>query len=255
MKSVCINLFLLLLFPLSLLNAKDTAYQTNIKQLKTEIETAYYSFDTKLLYALIKKAQNLNKEKPEDWIPDYYCGILNYVIGKVIYEPEPDKAYNCFKESLNYFDKVKDKNDVSEIRAMISANYGKLASLSTIKALYYGLKAKNYIYDAYNMDKNNSKVFLVAATHLMHIPEEFGGDKEKSRKFLMHCLEINKKRKKDEVYIDWALNAEIYAYLAQLELLQGKKQEGLNWCQKALEILPNYSFIKFGLLPKFAHLK
>lgn len=128
---------------------------------------------------------------------------------------------------------------------MISASYGKLSSLSVLKAIFYGMSAKEYIEEAYKLDSKNPKVLIVAATHLMHTPEFYGGDKKKSRELLNKV--IDSIEYKDNYRINWANYAEAYAYLAQLEILENNREKAKSLMKKALDLNPNYGFVKYDL--------
>jgi hypoxanthine phosphoribosyltransferase len=80
------------------------------------------------------------------------------------------------------------------VAALLSATYGKRSSLSGLNAIFLGMKAKSWIYDAAEIDKHSTKINLVAATHLMHLPSFYGGDKKKARKLLLDAFEFQKKQ-------------------------------------------------------------
>ena len=93
---------------------------------------------------------------------------------------------------------------------------------------------------------------LVAATHLMHTPEAFGGDKDKAEKLLKKGIKLNQKQAtKDSLTITWASDAELYAYLAQLEILRENKEKALEYMKKALKLCPEYGFVKNDLMPQW----
>ena len=129
--------------------------------------------------------------------------------------------------------------------AMISASYGKLSSLSILKAIFYGMNAKEFIEEAYKIDSNNPKVLIVAATHLMHTPEFYGGDKKRARELLNKILKSNNLI--SEKMINWGIEAEAYAYLAQLDILEGNFDNAKKNMKKSLELIPEYGFVKYDL--------
>ena len=198
----------------------------------------------------------LEKKYPGNFYPSYYAGILCMQIGKILYLPNPDKAYDYFDRSLDYFFKTKKIKYTAEVAALISEAYGKKSSLSTLRAIYFGLLAKDYIYEAADMDSSNVKVYLIAATHLMHVPESFGGDKHWAESLLKKALKLRyAKESEDSLLIDWANDAELYAYLAQLEILRGNKEKANLYMDKALSLIPNYGFVKYDLARQLRDLK
>ncbi|MBX3045010.1 MAG: hypothetical protein KIT33_09330 [Candidatus Kapabacteria bacterium] len=221
---------------------------SEIKNLRDSINVYYYSFDKKKLSNLLEISDNLIKSDNSDYYSYYYNGIIRYCLGRVVYNESRDLAYDYFDSSLDRFEKAFANKETPVALAMISAAYGKKSALSPLKAIFLGQKAKNRIYDAYSSDSLNSKVLLVAATHLMHIPGFYGGDKVKARKILMKCLEINKKNMQtDSLELNWAGDAEIYAYLAQIDILEGKFDDARQNMKKALTIKPKYGFVMIDL--------
>ena len=257
LKSRIINILVVcILLTISFSNSSyGLTKDEELLDLKNKIDKAYYSFDSNLLRKLLRTSFGYQKKYPDDWRPAYYSGILCFQIGKILYLPDPDKAYNYFDKSIDFLFKVKKSKYSAEIAALISAAYGKKSSLSTIKAIYFGIKAREYIYEANAMDSANVKVYLIAATHLMHTPESFGGDKKWAEELLNKALKmIYKQINKDDNSVEWASEKEIYAYLAQLEILRENKDKAKLYIDKALALCPDYGFVLYDLIPQLKKL-
>lgn len=232
-------LFLILFFSISLYSQDH-----NLKLIKDKIEENYYTFDYKKLDNILEECQKI---KNISWQKKYFLGMLHLLMGKIIYNDNNDKAFDHFDKSVSNFEKAYEINKNAEIAALLSAAYGKKSSLAGFNAIMLGIKAKNSIYEAHELDDSNPKVYLVAATHLMHLPAIYGGDKDQAETMLYKALELNKNRKNDDWLISWAKNPEIYAYQAQLEILRGNKQKANNLMDKALVLIPDYGFILYDL--------
>ena len=231
-------------------------YLTKLRTLKNEIDANYYSFDIQKLKQILNRSYSLIKTSNGDWHPVYYAGMLHYILGKIYYQIDRDIAYNQFDKSLDFFLKANDKHQSAELLSLISAAYGKKAALSPLASMFYGIKAKKYIIEAYELEKDNPKLLLVAATHLMHTPESFGGSKTKARSLLLKSRELNKNKKEaDDYLLDWAEDAEIFAYLGQLEVLNDNKEKAWNYIQNALKIIPDYGFVLKDLIPQYEKIK
>lgn len=227
----------------------------NKDQLRSEINSSYYTFNTSTLELLLSECEK-GVKKNDDWIWKYYAGLLHYNLGKIYYIPNPDKAYDHFDVAVDYFDECVESNPSPENIALLSASYGKKSSLNSLYAIVYGIKAKNRIVDAYNIDKDNPKVLLIAATHLMHTPAAFGGDKDKAELFLKKALKIlNEGYKFKAESVIWGDKPEILAYLAQLEIIKGNFEEARKYMQDALTIIPDYGFVKIDLKDQISKLE
>jgi len=222
--------------------------------IKDTIDKYYYSFNYKKLEQLLIDLDTTNFQIY--YLNNYYKGIVQYCLGRIYYNFNRDKAFHKFEQSLENFKIVNEINSTAEILALISAAYGKLSSLSILKAIIYGIEAKKYMEEAYRLNPNDTKVLIVAATHLMHTPEFYGGNKKLARELLFKVLDLNKKNNIEKNYtINWGTDAEAYAYLAQLEILLGNKSEAIKFMIKALELVPYYGFVKIDLNKQIEKLK
>jgi tetratricopeptide (TPR) repeat protein len=241
--------FLILLIISGNYNSGKASNKSNISinSIRDSVNSCYYSFDTARLENVLSLSKKLLKSKPGEFLPKYYRGILALNYGKVIYNSRPDDAYEYFTEAADLFAECEEMLDTAdaEIYALLSAAYGKKSSLSAIKAIFWGIKAKNYIEKAWEADSNSNKVRLVAATHLMHVPPFYGGDKKRAGEMLKDCFGNDN----DLIHgrINWAGDAEIYAYLAQLKILQSDTAAARKHMDKALELAPGYGFVEIDL--------
>ncbi len=225
--------------------------ENELKKVRDKIDESYFSFDVNKWKSLLKSSIALKKEFPNDWRPYYYSGLIFHQIGKILYLPDADIAYNYFDKSVDYLLESKKRNYNAETAALLSSAYGKKSSLSTLKAIYYGIKARDYIYEANEIEKSNPKVLLIAAIHLMHTPESFGGDKKWAEELLNRALKLlYKQNREDDLTVNWANEAEIYAYFAQLEILKENKSKAKLFIDKALKLEPNYGFVLYDLIPQ-----
>ncbi len=257
MRKITLGIFALLHIGFGTLNlnsAQRENYTEKLTTLKGKIEENYYTFDSNKLESILKEVDELTSKYNDSWIPYYYSGLLQIQIGKIYYNPDPDLAYEYFDESVKDLLKALEIRESAGLYALLSCAYGKKSSLSTFAAFYYGLKARDYIYEARDLDAKNPKVYLIAATHLMHAPESFGGDKDWAERLLKKALEINDKQRSPRL-IKWAADSEIYAYLAQLEILRANKASAEKYMEKALSLQPDYGFVKYDLKEQLRKIK
>lgn len=220
-----------------------------ISQFCDSINNNYYNFDTlkheKILNQLLQVPDSESK-----WFKakiNYLIGLEYHILGKIYYVPNPEKADQYFQSSIEHLQLASANSSEKdpEILSLLSSSLGKKASFSTFSALYWGYKSRNRFYQAYELDSNNRKVLLIAAIHLMHLPSTYGGDKKLAKSMLKKCLKL--KSKKLDHKVNWAADAEIYAYLAQLEILKNNKKEAENYIHKALKLEKNYDFVRIDL--------
>ena len=224
----------------------------DINSIPAEIQTVYYSFDTLKIKETISGLDSSIFDKDDLDLFYYYKGFLFHHAGKVLYVNNPEQALNDFYRANEYFEKAIEIKQKAEYYSLLSSAYGKTASLSPFTAIYWGWKAKTEMDNALALDSTNSKVLLIAATHLMHIPQSFGGDRKKARELLDKAFDDISS---DDKMIAWAKKAEIYAYLAQVEILDGDIDLAEEFIKKSLEISPDYDFVKIDLRSQIQNFK
>lgn len=235
MKSLIITIFILLTL---------ITFGKDISSLKRDIENEYYSFNIKRHNSLVKDFKNLENLE----IKNYYLAIEFHTLGKIVYNNDKDKALKFFEYSISSINKsisnCKHQNMLPEYYAILSSALGKKSSLSGLSSVYWGFKAKDAFDKAFELDSNNRKVRLIGAIHLMHVPEVLGGDKKKARSTLENLLK-SKTESKNNFEVNWAEKPEIFAYLAQIDILE--KKFNSKYIDSALKYQPNYDFVKIDL--------
>lgn len=229
------------------------ALEPDLSNIYDKINKNYYSFDTVIHKQIISELENytlISKGELNYEHFKFYALALEYhILGKILYVPNPKLAEDYFDKSIEYLEIAIEKSlePYAHYFALLSSAYGKKASLSTFSAFYWGYKSRDAYLKAYELDSNSSKVLLIGAIHLMHVPESFGGDKNKAEEMLLKCIDLNNNYELFTGYSKWAKNEEIYAYLAQLEILKGNKVKAEKYIVKALQIRQNYDFVLIDL--------
>lgn len=252
----CSFIFLFFIINASCLIAKNIEPDSNkLRTYKESIDLYYHSFDTSAFAGILTNLESDLLNHSQSYYLNYYAGILKMILGKIYYNINSKYAYELFTKSVEHFHSAEKINRTAEIAALLSAGYGKRSSLAGLNAIFLGIKAKNWIYDAAEIDKRNPKINLVAATHLMHLPSFYGGDKPKARRLLNDIFKMKDLKNNDEFSVNWADEAETYAYLAQLAILENNREEATKFMQEALKLKPKYGFVLYDLQKQLEKIK
>ena len=238
---------------LLLLSTQLIAKDNSAKEIKKLIEANYYSFDVKKHEHNYILCSDYIQKNVDDWKGYYYRGFISLLLGKILYNEDEDKAYDYFNKSIDDLHIADSKKESAEIKLLLSDSYAKKASLSGLLAFYWGLKSKSWIFDSKDIDSVSRKVYLIGSIHYMHIPEKYGGDKKKAEYYLNKALTLP--LEEDNYFLQWGEDAEIYAYLAQLKILQDKPKLAKHYIFKAQQLEKNYGFIEKDLLKQLNLLK
>ena len=220
-------------------------------QLKRQIEAHYFSYDEAVILDLLDQSQILIQRHPQAWQPYYYAGMIQLQLGNIVRALDRDRACQYYLKALEHIQRVHAISPSPESTIVLSSAYGKLASLKTLKMFYYGSKTKSYMIEAFELNKNSPKVFLMAGIHIMWTPAIFGGSKKRSREFLEKALQLDQNwTESNRFVVRWATPPEIFAHLAQLEILCDAPDKAKHYVAKALDHIPNYGFVTRDVLPQ-----
>jgi hypothetical protein len=220
-------------------------------ELKIQIEENYFSHDEASARRLLARSRDLVEQYPADWHPHYYAGLINVQMGNIVRHYDKDTAYRNYTAALTHMQVAHDLSPTAESAVVLADVYGKLASLKTVKMLYYGSRSKSYLIDAFQMGEGNPKACLVAGIEIMWTPTFFGGSTKRARRFLEKALTAASDwREPDRLIVNWATQAEIFAHLAQLEILCKRPTQARYYATQALSLVPDYGFVRRDVLPQ-----
>lgn len=227
----------------------------NTEYYHNKLEKIYFSFDKKEYSKYINSIDKALKYTSDSLELLYYSALAKHNYGKILYNNNSKLAYKLFDKAsqnletgLKIFYNKSPKNKLIELEfnILLSDILAKKSSLETLSALFTGKLAYKYFKKAWSIDSNNTKCRLVASIQLMHLPPLFGGDKNRARQLLFSITTSSNIQKKIFL-INWASKSEIYAYIAQLALLENKNKEFKKYSNLALKLQSNYGFVLYDL--------
>ena len=116
----------------------------------------------------------------------------------------------------------------------------------------YGPKSNKQIDKALELAPENPRVLMLDGTGLLYTPSMFGGDTEKAiAQFQKAAKQFEKFTPKDSTMPHWG-RVEVYAWLGQGYEEEEQYEEAKKAYEKALELNPDYGWVKSYLLPKLA---
>jgi tetratricopeptide (TPR) repeat protein len=213
-------------------------------QLKQAIEQHYYSYDPAWIGPYLTRARVLTEMVPAQWYAHYFAGILCILQGNIIRAHDREAAYQAYRQAREHLEAAHRLSPGAETLLWMSAVYGKLASMRTLKMIYYGARSKAFMEEAYALAQDNPKFYMLAGVHMMHTPKLFGGGHQRARTFLRRALDLAPNwQETDALVVRWALRPEIWAYLAQAAVFAGDASEARQYFEKALRAQPGFGFV------------
>lgn len=137
-------------------------------------------------------------------------------------------------------------NANSNYNAMMSALYGMEMGFSPMKGMTLGAKSDRHVRKAIKNDATNGFAWLQSGSSYYHTPSVFGGDVEMAVESFKQAADLLKDDY--DLSSNW-MWLEAMAWLGQAYSKNGEKEKAMETYMEALKVFPEFSWIKFVLLP------
>ena len=181
----------------------------------------------------------------------YYVALADYRIAGLLEKESKDQASEHLKAAVEHLQKATEIDpQAAEAYALLSSVYGWQIGLSPMKTMLLGPKSGKAIEKAKQLAPDNPRVVLSAAISDFNTPKMFGGSKEKGQKGFQRAVELfAQEEPTDPIRPVWG-HREAYAWLGIAHHGRGELESARTAFEKALEIDPDFGWVKHGLLPE-----
>ena len=156
-------------------------------------------------------------------------------------EPLLDQARAVLEQSLAV-------KPMPETHALLSSVLGRSIGFHPIKAMLLGPESGSQMTSAIALDPKNPRVWLLRGIGAMFTPAQFGGGLPVAEEHLKKAAELFESDHPVAPAPSWG-RAETYAWLGQIYQKQNKSAEAITAYNKALEIDPQFNWVRRVLLP------
>lgn len=225
----------------AIMEAKSLIQQASDKASREKFEQAQ---NILTLYV----AQGINQA-----LAEYYLGYIDYQMAVVVNRMDKEKAPAYLDSAVEHLEKAIEKNDsLAEAHALLSSCYGMQISFSPLSGIWRGPKSGSEMGKAKTLSPENPRVALLGAIGTYNTPAIFGGGKEKGFESLKKAAELFDRWKLlDSLQPDWG-KEQVYAWIGLAYIDRNETILARKAFEKALEINPEYGWVKYILLPKVA---
>jgi tetratricopeptide (TPR) repeat protein len=187
----------------------------------------------------------------------YYLGYCDYRL--VIFHQQKKNTEMMKKhldEAINQLEAaVKLNNKFAEAYALLASCYGQKIGLAPMLGMTLGPKSGMTMQSAQQLEPNNPRVILLDAIGNYYKPAMFGGSKDGALAGFKRAAEFFDKEKiTDPLQPDWG-HEEAYAWIGVAYLDKNDKAAARAAFERALEIAPEYGWVKHQLYPKVVESK
>ena len=184
-------------------------------------------------------------------LAEYFLGYIDYNLGVVVYREEKEKAGSSLDSAVRHLEKAIEKDgSFAEAHALLSSCYGIQISYSPMSGIWRGPKAGSEMGKAKALSPENPRVALLDAVGTYNTPALFGGGREKGFEALKKSAELfNRWKIVDSLQPDWG-REQVYAWIGLAYLDRNETILARKAFEKALEINPDYGWVKYVLIKK-----
>lgn len=177
----------------------------------------------------------------------YYLAFAEYRLASL----DESKMVDHINNGIDYLDKMLkvDKENVEGI-ALMGSMVGWKAGLKPMQAMFLGPRSTRMLSKAQEADPENPRVALFKAISDYNTPKQFGGDKERAMagfEKAVGLFEITTPG--GELEPSWG-HTDAYAWLGMAHMEKDQDTKARAAFEKALEIDPDFGWVKYGLLPQ-----
>lgn len=155
-----------------------------------------------------------------------------------------DEYYDQTVENIKA---IQDKN-WAEPHALLSAVYGVKMGYSPMQGMFLGSKSNSLVEKAKTIDPNSPFAWKVYANSKYFTPELWGGNLTEAIASYEKCIQLYES-KPEQLKFNW-LYLDALAFQGQAYLKNGDKAKAIATYEKALKAEPEFSWVKYSLLPK-----
>lgn len=182
---------------------------------------------------------------------EYYLGYIEYQQAVAVYRMDKEKAPACLDSAVVHLERAIEKNDsLADAHALLSSCYGLQISFSPLSGIWRGPKSGSEINKAKALSADNPRVALLGAIGTYNTPAMFGGGKEEGFAALKKAAELfDQWKTTDSLQPDWG-KEQVYAWIGLAHLDRKETILARKAFEKALEINPDYGWVKYVLMSK-----
>jgi len=237
----------LLVILLAMLVSSQTIAQSNLIEMEYG---AYLKVSKTLWKTVVEKRENAYSKSKEPSDLFKLASAQHGLLAATMADKDEDLFNKYLDDTKENLEELIDMEfNTAESKALLSAVYGLEMGYSSWKGIYLGSKSSGLIDNALNKDKNSPIVWLVYANSKLFTPAMFGGDKKEAIKAYAKAVSLFENE--NEHQNNWRY-LDALAWLGQAYEQTEQPDKAREVYEKALEVEPDFIWVKHALLPKLA---
>lgn len=257
------KLLLCLIIILMLTNAwgqEGAEIDSMIVKGKAQIQHAMNNWKQGQLLSARAFFERLQHDQKYPWLIHYYISYADSRLVEFFLSQNPAENETAKAEAEKYLEdgikhleqSIELKDDFAESYALLSNILGKKIGLNPWQGVILGPKSGMKLGLAFKRAPSNPRVNLIAGQNAFYTPKFFGGGNERAMKHLLRAESLfDSVKTENSLLPDWGKD-EVFAYQGMILVKQEKYPEAKKCFEKALEINPEYLWVRDVLIKDLA---
>lgn len=187
---------------------------------------------------------------PDDPLLLHYLGYARYREANLLLgrQGEGKEVRALLEAADSLLERSARRLQLPETHALRSSVLGQMIGSNPLRGMTLGPRSSGAMDRALELGPRNPRVWLLRGISAMFTPKMFGGGLDKAEAYLTKAAELFAADRPAPHAPDWG-RAEVYAWLGQVHQRQGRTGEARAAFNRALEIEPEYGWVRYVLLP------
>lgn len=198
--------------------------------------------------ALFKQATNGDNHQS---LAHYYAALADVRMLNQLPQKAKDRRKPLVNNAIDHLETATDLDPkMADAWALLTSCYGQKMSLQPMKFKSLSSKSEEAMKTAKKLAPKNPRVWLIDGRGDYFTPEMYGGDKERGLKKMKKAARLaDQETVEDSLQPNWG-HAEAYAWIGFAHMNADQTKQARKAFETALDINPEYGFVKDYLLPQ-----
>lgn len=229
------------------LTAQDLDPVTLAERLRTGLDEAEVTGDHEARSRMVTLARRAVTAFPDHALVNHYMGFALYRLAGPTMATDMSGALALLEEAQSFLERSIEIEPIAESHALLSSALG-MQMPSDADAMTLGMQSGTEMGRARALGPRNPRVRLLEGIAAFHTPEVWGGGHDAALAHFQAAIELFADDEPGHALPAWGL-AEAYAWLGQTYVALGKADEARAAYERALEVEPEYAWVRDSLLP------
>lgn len=234
--------------PSPTLTAQDPDPVALAERIRVGLAEAQIAGDDEATRQMVTLARRAVTAFPDDALVNHYLGYALYRRAGATIETDADGAMAMLAEAQSLLERSIEIRPIAESHALLSSVLG-LQIVDQSQAMTLGMQSGIEMGNARALGPRNPRVRFVEGLSAFHTPEMWGGGHRAALGHFEAAIELFAGDEPETPLPAWG-HAEAYAWLGQTHAALGDVDEARAAYERALEIAPEYAWVRHVLMPE-----